>query len=155
MLSPLASLLAVFGINKREILYAYAKSQIGKQKSGIKAPIEYGCAEAVNRIFRECFGGDEIGGDVSSARLYQALSSSFRFTRVNSPALRGDIIISPTGMGNGSIPNGHVGIVSDALKIMSNNSANGIWDEHLDSFAWTKHFAIDGGYPVYFFRVVV
>jgi Bacteriophage peptidoglycan hydrolase. len=148
-------LLEVLGVSKRETLYGYAKSQIGKKKSGIKAPKEYGCAEAVNRIFKECFGY-EIGGDVSTARLYQVLLSGPRFTKIKAPnrALRGDIVISPTGYGSGAIANGHVGIFSDDGKIMSNNSYTGLWEENYDSYSWVKRYVLEGGYPMEVFRII-
>lgn len=149
-------LLGYLGVGKREQLFIYAKTQLGYVKSGKKAPKEYGCAEAVNRVFCELFGND-IGGDVSTTRLYEALKKSNRFIKVSRPdqALRGDIIISPTGYGSGAIPNGHVGIFSDNFKIMSNDSKTGKWIENYDIHSWTKRYVIGGGYPIYIFRVIL
>lgn len=151
----LARLLNAILGDKREVLYAYAYSQIGQKKSGFKAPVEYGCAEAVNRIFLECFD-NEAGGDVSTARMYQALLSSPRFLQIKSPTQykRGDIIISPTGLGSGKIPNGHVGCLGDDFTIMSNNSKTGVWDTKIDFYQWIKRYVIEGGYPMHAFRVI-
>lgn len=149
----ISRLLEVMGVNKREQLYLYAFRQIGQKKSGVKADIAFGCAEAVNRIFRECFG-NEIGGDVSTARLYKALESSYRFNKVTVP-MRGDVVISPTGYGSGAIPNGHVGIMSDNGQIMSNSSKTGLWEENYSIESWDKRYRKEGGYPVYYFRVLI
>lgn len=148
-----AKLLEVLGFSKGKVLYTYAISQTGKVKSGIKAPKEYGCAEAVNRIFKECFG-NEAGGDVSTARMYESIRSSYRFAKVVVP-MPGDIVISPTGYGNGSLQNGHVGIVSEKGRIMSNSSATGLWEENYTIESWSKRYQIQGGFPVVYFRVVV
>ncbi len=146
-------LLVSMGFSKSKILYAYAKSQIGAKKSGIKTSIEFGCAEAVNRVFRECFD-EEIDGGISTRALYTFLLKDSRFKSVATGEI-GDIIISPTTYGNGKIPNGHVGIVSDLGKIMSNNSANGIWDEHLTDILWRQRYAETGGYPIFYFRPTI
>ncbi len=151
--TQIAKLLVSLGIPLNKILYVYAKSQIGLKKSGIKTSIEYGCAEAVNRIFLECFG-EEIDGGISTKSLYKFFLDSKRFIQTYDVEV-GDIIISPTGYGNGKISNGHVGIISDNGKIMSNNSSNGQWDEHLDSAGWQLRYAMSGGYPVFYFRVII
>lgn len=149
--TPVKNLILALGGTLADVLYSYAKSQIGQIKSGIEASEEYGCAEAVNRIFSECFG-NEIGGGASTALLYNVLKSDPRFV-TDITAQLGDIIISPTGMGNAVIPNGHVGIVSDNGNIMSNNSSNGHWDEHFNLASWKLRYATTGGYPIYYFRI--
>lgn len=150
---PIARLIESLGFSKSKVLYGYAKSQIGKVKSGIKAPKEFGCAEATNRIFRECFGND-IGGDVSTTRMYQALLNSPRFVKVDKPQA-GDIVISPTGYGSGALSNGHVGIVGEKDEIMSNTSASGKWESNYTISSWNKRYLVKGGFPVHFFRVVL
>lgn len=152
--SQITKFLEAMGFSKSKILYTYAKSQVGNKKSGVKAPIAFGCAEAVNKIFLECFG-TEIGGDVSTLRMYQALSRSIKFSKVTTAPEAGDIVISPTGYGNGSLANGHVGICSEQFKILSNNSDTGKWEENYTIPTWYKRYAIQGGFPVYFFRVII
>src|SRR3954462_12894985 len=56
----------------------------------------------------------------------------------------GDIVISPTGYGNGSMPNGHVGIIGDNGQIMSNNSATGLWDIHFTLASWKARYVDQG-----------
>ena len=136
--------------DKRLALYETAKACLGRDM----APIHnaFGCAEALNEVFKKTFGV-YAGGDVSTYRMYHALQDPRRFMRV-SPGLPGDIIISPTGYGTGKIPNGHVGILSDNDRIMSNNSASGLWDEHFDIKSWNTRYKTKGGFPVEFYRPV-
>ena len=105
---------------------------------------EYGCAEAVNKIFKLATGR-EVGGDISTYRMYLSLRKDDDF--IQSPYnLPGDIIISPTGFGKG---NGHVGIVSENNKIMSNNSANSLWEENYTIDEWRNKFK---DFPILFYR---
>ena len=104
-------------------LYLTAISCLGIDASpNDVAPDEYGCAETVNAIHKKAFGF-EIGGTVSTSRMYEALKASRFFTRVDMPKT-GDVIISPTGYGNGNLTNGHVGIVGQDQRVMSNSSAS-------------------------------
>lgn len=135
-----------------ERLYISAKSWLGVDASpNDRAPDELGCAETIHDIVFKTFG-DYVGGDLSTYRMFHALQANDKFVRVSSP-LQGDIIISPTGYGtNKKIPNGHVGIVSDNNKVMSNSSATGTFEENYTIYSWKKRYVIDGGYPVYFYR---
>lgn len=152
----ISKFLSLLGISKSRQFYAYAKGQIGQKKSGVIAPIEFGCVEALNRVFLECFGKPIDSSVISTSILYKSLLADKRFVLVSAKdAQPGDIILSPTGSGHGSIPNGHVGVLSDSGRIISNNSANGIWDEHLTLQAWFDRFVNLGGYPVYYFRVIL
>lgn len=138
------------GLNNREKLYYKALSYLGKDASpNDVAPDELGCAESVNDIHKACFGFP-IGGDVSTYRMYQALMNSPFFTFVTSP-LRGDVIISPTGWGNGSIP-GHCGIMGDNGVIYSNNSKTGNFDSHHTLETWKARYQQIGNFPIMFFR---
>lgn len=136
-----------------EILYKKAKESIGRDM----APIHniFGCAEAVNNIAFLSLGMS-IGGDVSTYRMIKALKSTpTRFKPVSYlEAKRGDIIISPTGHGSGELKNGHVGIISDNWKIMSNNSYNGKWEENYTWDSWVERYRKKGGFPIYLFRVI-
>lgn len=136
----------------RSKLYLTALSFLGTDASPNDiAPDEFGCAETVNAIHKKAFGV-EIGGDVSTYRLYKALLNHSRFIGVDDPLL-GDIVISPTGYGNGKLPNGHVGIVSAGRMIMSNSSSsNGLFIENFDLDSWKTKYVDVGGYPMRFFR---
>ena len=114
------------------------------------APDELGCAETVNAIHKKVFGF-EIGGNLSTNRMYKALNKSPLFLRIDNPS-EGDLVISPTGFGNGNLPNGHVGIVSKDRMIMSNDSATGLFLENYSLDTWKGRYAVQGGYPVCFFR---
>lgn len=115
------------------------------------APDEYGCAETVTTILQKA--DVEIPIFVSTYQLYQYLQTSRDFIRVDHP-LPGDIIISPTGYGNGALPNGHTGIVDENGKIMSNSSADGIFTKNYSLEGWNDRYAVRGGYPVVFFRKI-
>jgi hypothetical protein len=111
---------------------------------------EFGCAESVNEVVFDAFG-DYAGGDLSTARLYLSIQNNSKFVQITSP-VQGDIIVSPTGYGNGSLPNGHVGIVGANGVIMSNTSATGLWSQNYTLSSWKKRYADLGGFPVFYFR---
>ena len=111
---------------------------------------EFGCAESVNNVVFKAFG-DYAGGDLSTARMYLAIQNNWKFAQVTTP-IKGDIIISPTGYGNGSMPNGHTGIMGDNGQIMSNNSDTGIWDIHYNLASWKARYVDQGGFPQIYFR---
>lgn len=137
-----------------EILYKKAKESIGRDM----APLHniFGCAEAVNNIAFLSLRRP-IGGDVSTYRMIKALKNTpSRFKPVSyREAKRGDIIISPTGYGSGELKNGHVGIISDDWKIMSNNSYNGLWEENYTWDSWVDRYRKKGGFPVYLFQIII
>lgn len=115
------------------------------------APDEYGCAETVSDLLK--MAGFDIGLYLSTYQLYYALKSNSGFIRVDTP-LYGDIIISPTGFGNGMLPNGHVGICGKDDKIMSNNSFTGLFEENYTQDAWKARYQKVGGYPLIYFRKI-
>lgn len=111
---------------------------------------EVGCAMTVNNIFIAALG-HPVGGAASTADMYTSLQDTTRFTKVAVP-IAGDVIISPTGHGNGSIV-GHVGIVA-FYGILSNNSDNGLVQEQWKSISdWVARYAALGALPVEFYRV--
>lgn len=137
-------------MDNRLTLYQTALECLGKDMAPYED--EFGCAEAVNAVFKKAFGRD-IGGGQSTYWLYGILKNDTRFEKNFSP-LPGDIIISPTGYGNKKkLRNGHIGIVSDSEQIMSNNSINGLWEKNYTFITWTRRYKIFGNYPVEFFRV--
>ena len=110
------------------------------------------CMEALNAVFKKAFE-QEIGGGLSTYRAYQILRKDKRFEKTLVP-LAGDIIISPTGYGNGKLRNGHAGIVGEKEKVMSNTSANGLWQENYTLETWKRRYKTYGGFPMDYFRVV-
>jgi len=134
-------------------IYNQAIACLGKDMAPIHN--EFGCAEAVNSIV-ELAMGKPVGGGVSTYRMMEVLKNTpSRFKPISFSEIKlGDIIISPTGYGSGGLQNGHVGIMSDSLKIMSNNSRNGLWEENYTWKSWVARYRGVGGYPVYLFRVI-
>lgn len=148
--NQLASLLSVLIGDKRERLFAYASTQIGVKKSGIRASIDVGCVEAFINVFMECFNVF-LSPTLSTTVLNRELNSSIRFKKIGIMEVkRGDIIISPT---NGK-QIGHVGIMGDRGVVMSNNSRTGKWDTHLDIGKWYVRYDKEYGLPVNFYRIV-
>lgn len=153
LLELLALRKAPQGNTNREKLFNTALSCLGTDASpNDVAPDEYGCAETVNEVHKKCFGFP-IGGELSTYKMYAVLKSSPLFTKVDSP-LNGDIIISPTGYGNGKLSNGHVGIMAFGDKIMSNNSYTGKFEQNYNLATWRARYKDIGNYPVDFFRRV-
>lgn len=149
----IAKLLEVFGVSKREILYRYAKSQLGKEKKGIPdtADRSVNCVEALNQIGIECFGKPFCQG-ASTITLDTTLKSNSRFQKILLQDVKvGDIIVSPTS--GKSI--GHVGIVNDSFTIMSNSSLTGLWSNHWDFTGWYKRYEKELGLPVNFYRILI
>jgi len=132
-----------------ELLYAEAKKCIDIDIA--KTQNEFGCAEAVSYLIRRTFG--ETINTVSTIALYVYLRDSKKWQKVTEP-LPGDIIISPTGMGNGKIKNGHVGIYGKT-HIMSNDSIKFTWQPNFTLTSWKKYYQQKGGYPVLFYRRIV
>lgn len=132
-------------------LYCAALSYLGTDASpNDDAPDEYGCADSVSKIILNTFPG-VIRGSVSTTQLYQQLKLSSGFYRVLD-FRPGDIIISPTGYGNGSIANGHVGIIGEGEEIMSNTSSTGLWTQNYTLKTWVDRYRNKGGYPLFIFR---
>ncbi len=132
-------------------LYATALSYLGTDASPKdEAPDDFGCADSVSKVLLATFP-NIIKGSVSTAELFKQLDNSKDFYRVLEFKC-GDIIISPTGMGKGTIPNGHVGIVSEFDEIMSNSSTSGKWEANFTLKSWVERYRTKGGYPIYSFR---
>ena len=132
-------------------LFEVARSCLGKDVAPLEN--EFGCAEAVNNIVFKAFG-DYAGGDLSTFRMYHALRNNRKFVVVSSP-LPGDIILSPTGMGNGRLKNGHTGIVGQNNMVMSNSSDDGLFKENFTLSLWRERYQRFGGFPVYFYRRII
>lgn len=139
--------------NNRLILFATAISCLGIDASPQDiAPDELGCAETVYDILARAFPLN-VGFPlvISTSKLYDALKSSSKYIKIDQP-LEGDIIISPTGYGNGGLSNGHVGIKGELDKIMSNSSFTGKFEENYTIVTWKARYTDIGGYPMFYFR---
>lgn len=148
----IARFMALLGIAKRPVLYRYALSQLGLSKPGLPdtAPMDINCVEALNQIGQECFGIPFCEG-ASTITLVMVLNTNKRFRKMSVlDVLPGDIIVSPTE-GN---RHGHCGIVGENEKIMSNDSAIGIWSDRWDMDKWNAYYERKLNLKVYFFRVI-
>lgn len=137
----------------RVILYEKALTFIGTDASpDDKAPDELGCAETISDILYAAFL-DNVGfpGTLSTTQLYRQLSSCEKYERVSAP-LPGDIVISPSGYGNGNLSNGHVGIKGPEESILSNSSSTGTFISNYTMESWRLRYVVKGGFPMVFFR---
>jgi hypothetical protein len=132
---------------KSLIVYQTAKALLGLPLA--QNPV-LGCVETANFIFKSATG-TPICNSASTVDAYKELQDENRFMRVCDP-LPGDVIVSPTGMGNGKMPHGHIGIVAKQ-GVMSNSSETGRLELNYTLKKWTELFYIYGGFPIYYYRV--
>jgi len=118
-------------LSYNDIIYKTAKNCLGKDMSAKYNT--YGCVEALTAVLS--LAGIEMKERLSTYRLKPELDSDPRWKKINEPE-RGCIIISATH-GNTI---GHVGIVSDNHKVMSNNSDDSLWDEHFNVWMWKTKY---------------
>jgi hypothetical protein len=65
----------------------------------------------------------------------------------------GNIIVSPTLSGNGTIV-GHTGIIGKAGKIYSNATSSGMWMDKYDAVSWIDRYSRKGGLSLHIFEVL-
>lgn len=138
----------------RKELFFFACTFLGKDASPEDiATDEYGCAETVTDIVHKCFGDLPKEGKtiVSTTKLYEQLKKHPKF-RQTFNLKPGNIIISPTGYGNGTIKNGHTGIIGENQTIMSNSSKTGNFEKNYTIKSWVDRFRLKGGFPVFVFE---
>lgn len=142
-----------YSMPRKEKLYQTAKGFLGTDASpNDVAPDELGCAESVSRIVQQAFPTLRFPLFLGTRFLYAHLFEDGNFRRVETPEY-GDIIISPTGMGNGKLSSGHTGIVGK-YGVLSNDSRSGLFLENYSIASWKLYFHGRGGFPTYFFRIV-
>lgn len=134
----------------REKLYRVAIGNVGIDVTPEDiVPDEYDCANSVSTLLAKA--GYSIGSYWLTTDMYRVLTNHSSWRKVDAPK-RGDIVISPTGWGNGKLANGHVGFVSDNGKIMSNTSADGKFRENYTLESWRARYVGIGGFPMVYFR---
>ncbi|MCR2833467.1 hypothetical protein [Parerythrobacter lacustris] len=137
----------------REVLYQVAFTSLGRRMGlDTNIPKEVNCANAITHVMTlagvKGLPGKGIPG---TSTLYDWLRKSVEFEKAAAPQF-GDIIIYPTGMGNGEVRNGHV-FIAGKHQLMSNNSATGRWDNHWENLAEADAFYTKkGGIPRFCFR---
>lgn len=151
-LSRLQKLFALLFPNYKVKLTIYQTSltYLGSDASPLdRVDDDVACAESVTTILNKYMGMPIIFG---TATLYEYLQKSSKWREVSLP-MAGDIIISPTGYGNGSLI-GHVGIVGQNQQIMSNSSATGKWSANFTISTWNARYKAKGGFPVKFYKLI-
>lgn len=140
-------------------IYNVSKGNLGKHITlNNEVPPELGCAEAVSFILKHSnIAGIPMGGFAGTASLYEWLTQSAYFERIQAPE-QGCIVVSPTGMGNGVV-RGHTGILGgfnvqypNDWGILSNDSQSGLFLELWRLSSWEQYYGDIGQLPVAFFR---
>lgn len=139
-------------MKNNETILAYIKEDLGKDLNDNYN--EVGCAQTVNNILKACLGY-VAGGGASTAKMLEVIVDDNNFIEVTRTQARaGDIILSATGTGNGTIAHGHVGFLGENGVIYSNNSYKDMLDDHLTAVQWKSYFVDKGGFKVRYFRAV-
>lgn len=154
----LAKALALRSTIRMWRLYDEAKKALGEDLTKI-APDMLGCAESVSRIIQRAVPDLNFPTLTSTTQLYNHFEKSPSFKQVDTPVYA-DIILAPTGFGNGKVSNGHVGIVGKFTAydgtpwVMSNTSDSGFWEANMTVGSFTRYYQGRGGYPILFYRLV-
>ena len=131
-------------------VYLACLSKLGKDASPKDlVDDDVGCAETVSTILHELWA--DIPVISGTYTLWDYLKFSGKFKEILIPQ-SGDIVISPTGTGNGRIKNGHVGFVGEGEVIISNDSSTGLLLENYTRSAWKAKFVTLGGFPMRYYR---
>ena len=130
-------------------IHVYATLLKGTDLS-YKVKNDVACAESVSRILYELRIIHYI--ITGTWTLYDLLEKSPRFVRVTTPQA-GDIVVSPSGMGNGTML-GHTGIVDKNNRILSNDSGSGKFLSNYTILTWNARYKVKGGFPVYYYRII-
>lgn len=136
-----------------EQIYQAALKALGTDASPSDlAPDELGCAESVSMVLRSVLPDFPV--ITGTWTLWDALRKHPRFHELpeGRDPRKGDIIISPTGEGNGTIP-GHVGIVTEGqTDVFSSNSTTGVFERNYSIRAWRTRYEEKGGFPTFVYR---
>jgi hypothetical protein len=138
------------GETNREALIRVCKENLGRDITPLdNVPDSVACAESVSSIIKAVLPDFPI--IPSTYDLDKYLRKDKRFE----PTLdleSGNIIISPTGRGNGLIV-GHTGLILEDSMIASNSSNNGHWEINYTIPSWIKRYRQKGGFPIFVFRL--
>lgn len=113
-------------------------------------PDEVACVHSLTTILKKMYLDFPIM--TYTPLLLGKLQSYLRF-KVSNEFKEGNIIVSPTNTGNGSII-GHCGVLSKNGKILSNSSATGLWTDKYDNISWIDRYSRKGGLSLYIFELV-
>lgn len=150
ILEQIKILLRIITATRRQLIYSIAKDHLGQEASPLDLVDDVvGCAESVTNILAKVVPTPIITGTWT---LNDFFERSPRWAPTDTPR-PGDVIISPTGSGNGKI-RGHVGIIGENGVIMSNDSSTGLWMANFTISSWLSRYRRKGGMPVYFYTLV-
>lgn len=133
------------GGSSSDLIANAASMSVGKSLSADTAGTKggkLGCADAVCQIFSNATGEELVpGGTLSTSEMSSSLANDQRFVKIPvDEASKGDIVLTPRGK-----VAGHVGIVVDGGRIVSNSSAGfkggkpGTVAENYSIDSWVKN----------------
>lgn len=135
-------------ITKREKLLEVAMNSLGKDLRTGVAPKNLACVEHLVQVIKKVVYIPEMY-HTSDLGKYIKHSSLWKGTLELKP---GNLILSITGTGNGSI-RGHAGIILDDGKIASNDSITGKWDDYHTIDSWRRRYSTKGGMKILVFEL--
>ena len=133
-----------------ELLKQYCLESVGQDISPLdEASDDRACAESLSGLLRRVFPNFPV--ILSTEELDHFLTRDKHFK--SGDAADWSIINSPTGSGNGSVSNGHCGVLGESGIIYSNNSRTGKWDSHWTLGEWIAYYRDKGGFKLYFYSL--
>lgn len=112
---------------------------------------EYACAESLTTILKKYLGDFPIITYTPNLLVQLKNDKRFKLTNEFKP---GNVIISPTLTGNGSIV-GHTGLIGLGGEILSNSSATGLWTNKFNNLSWIERYSKQGQLDLYLFELVL
>ena len=141
------------GSANEQILEEAIKALGESSKSGPRRG-KFACAWMVNKILQRSIGY-KVNGDSTSSmnKVFQSHVASGRAQLIPASQARlGDIIISPT-VWYPKRNTGHVGIVGQNGKIMSNSSTRAQWEENYTAESWYRRYEQQRGLRTFIYRI--
>lgn len=139
-------------MTNQEKLLAEAIKWVGKDASPFDfANDELGCVESTCSIIKHSIARD-FPLELATWILLKILRKDKRF-KATLDLSPGNIILSPSFSGNGSI-RGHVGIIGENGIIYSSDSSTGLWKTKYNISTWVTRYRHKGGFPIYVFEPV-
>lgn len=114
-------------------------------------PDEYACVQSLTTILSKHLQDFPIM--TYTPKFLEYIKTDKRF-KATTEFKKGNIIISPTESGNGTVV-GHTGIIGEGGKILSNSSATGKWFDKFDQVSWITRYSKSGQLNLYLFELVV
>lgn len=109
-----------------------------------------GCAESVSRVIQAIYPDFPVITGTWTLREHLRQDKRFKATLNMDP---GNVIVCPTGSGNGKI-RGHTGVIGKDNRIYSNNSFTGIWEPNYTVDEWINRYVGLGKLKIYVYEPV-